>query len=112
MTASNAIAIAKPPRMRWLPLPVGIGFFALYWFTLSPGVFPGESASLLATTLGVEPNLSPDHPFWRIFFSAQRPWRGCANHTPTDRPDSCAPVAFLTALATKIRHAGHATGKA
>ncbi len=37
---------------------------AVYLFTLSPGVFPGLSASLMATYTGIEPALAPAHPLW------------------------------------------------
>ena len=36
----------------------------VYLFTLSPGVFPGASASLMATYTGLEPLVAPAHPLW------------------------------------------------
>ena len=42
-----------------------VGFAALvYLLTFSPGVFPGESASLMAVHSGLEPLIAPVHPFW------------------------------------------------
>lgn len=42
-----------------------LGLSALvYLATFSPGVFPGESASLMAIHSGLEPLISPSHPFW------------------------------------------------
>ncbi len=36
----------------------------LFWLTLSPTAFPGESATLMATRLGIEPRLAPGHTLW------------------------------------------------
>lgn len=36
----------------------------LFWLTLSPSAFPGESATLMATRLGLEPRPAPGHTLW------------------------------------------------
>ena len=42
-----------------------IGFVTVvYLLTLSTGVFPGQSASLMATFTGIEPQIAPFHPIW------------------------------------------------
>ncbi len=38
--------------------------FLVFLFTLSPGVFPGPSAALMATYTGLEPIIAPSHPIW------------------------------------------------
>jgi tetratricopeptide (TPR) repeat protein len=49
-----------------LMLMVGVGLFSLliYVLTLSSGVFPGESAWLMAIYTGLEPLEVPMHPLW------------------------------------------------
>jgi len=49
-----------------LMLMVGVGLFSLliYVLTLSTGVFPGESAWLMAIYTGLEPLEVPMHPLW------------------------------------------------
>ena len=53
---------------RKLDLVVGLGTMALaalvFFLTLSPGVFPGLSAALIATYTGIEPQIAPAHPLW------------------------------------------------
>lgn len=47
-----------------------VGFSALiYLLTFSPGVFPGESASLMAIHTGLEPLVAPSHPLWGTLVS-------------------------------------------
>ncbi|MBR0056148.1 MAG: hypothetical protein IJP66_02355, partial [Kiritimatiellae bacterium] len=42
-----------------------VGLSALvYLLTFSPGVFPGESASLMSIYSGLEPLVSPAHSIW------------------------------------------------
>ena len=52
-------------RLDWL-LALASGFvaFLAYLLTLSPGVYPGESAQLMAVCTGVEPTVAPAHPLW------------------------------------------------
>jgi hypothetical protein len=47
-------------------LMLGVGLLALivYSITLSKGIFPGESAWLVATYTGLEPLEIPAHPIW------------------------------------------------
>ena len=51
-----------------LDLVFGLGSMLLaalvFFLTLSPGVFPGLSASLIATFTGIEPQIAPAHPLW------------------------------------------------
>ena len=45
---------------------LGVAAFAalVYFLTLSPGVFPGESAELMAIHSGLEPMVAPSHTIW------------------------------------------------
>lgn len=45
-------------------LAAGALALLLFWVTLSPTAFPGESATLMATRLGIEPHLAPGHTLW------------------------------------------------
>ncbi|MFZ4395345.1 MAG: tetratricopeptide repeat protein [Kiritimatiellia bacterium] len=36
----------------------------VYLLTLSPGVYPGQSAQLMALGTGIEPMVAPSHPLW------------------------------------------------
>ena len=47
-----------------LALACGTVAFLVYLLTLSPGVYPGQSAQLMAICTGVEPLVAPVHPFW------------------------------------------------
>lgn len=52
-------------RLAKIVCPAVLLFCALiYLITFSPGVFPGESASLMAVHSGLEPLVAPTHPFW------------------------------------------------
>ena len=59
---------------RRMDLLFGLGttaFVALvYLLTLSPGVFPGQSASLMALYTGIEPMVAPIHPVWGALVGA------------------------------------------
>ena len=59
-------AISK--RDNWLDLLLavacGTAAFLVYYLTLSPGVYPGQSAQLMANCTGVEPAVAPAHPLW------------------------------------------------
>ena len=59
---------------RKLDLIFGLGVTALsavvFLLTLSRGVFPGQSASLMATYTGVEPVVAPIHPVWGAIVGA------------------------------------------
>ena len=48
----------------WLGLACGGVAFLVYLLTLSPGVYPGQSAQLMAVCIGVEPTVAPAHPLW------------------------------------------------
>lgn len=48
----------------FLMLAVGLLALVIYSLTLSKGVFPGESAWLIATYTGLEPLEIPAHPVW------------------------------------------------
>ena len=65
---SNHIDAAERAAKRKLDLIFGFGITAfaavVYLLTLSSGVFPGQSASLMATYTGVEPMVAPIHPVW------------------------------------------------
>ena len=71
---SNHIDAAERAAKRKLDVIVGLGVVAIaaivYLFTLSSGVFPGQSASLMATYTGVEPMVAPIHPVWGAIVSA------------------------------------------
>jgi len=47
-----------------LAIACGILAFLVYLATLSPGVYPGQSAQLMAIGAGVEPMVAPTHPLW------------------------------------------------
>ncbi len=40
----------------------GAAALVLFWLTLSPTAFPGDSATMTAVRLGIDPRLTPDHP--------------------------------------------------
>jgi tetratricopeptide (TPR) repeat protein len=42
----------------------GLVAFLVYLLTLSPGVYPGQSAALMAVCAGVEPLVAPAHTLW------------------------------------------------
>ncbi len=71
---SNNIEAAVPAAKRKLDVIFGFGITALvaviYLLTLSTGVFPGQSASLMATYTGVEPMVAPIHPIWGAIVGA------------------------------------------
>jgi len=52
------------------------GFVALcvYLLTLSPGVYPGQSATLMATCAGLEPVVAPNHPLWMLLAARLAEW--------------------------------------
>lgn len=47
-----------------LAVACGAVAFLVYLLTLSPGVYPGQSAQLMALGVGVEPMVAPTHPLW------------------------------------------------
>ncbi len=47
-----------------LALASGAVAFLVYLLTISPGVYPGQSAMLMATYTGIEPQVAPTHPLW------------------------------------------------
>ncbi len=47
-----------------LAVACGAVAFLVYLLTLSPGVYPGQSAQLMAICTGVEPTVAPAHPLW------------------------------------------------
>jgi tetratricopeptide (TPR) repeat protein/ABC-type cobalt transport system substrate-binding protein len=47
-----------------LAIACGVVAFLVYLLTLSPGVYPGQSAQLMAVCTGVEPAVAPAHPLW------------------------------------------------
>lgn len=52
-------------KLDWIVSLCIVGFVAvIYLLTLSKGVFPGQSASLMATFTGIEPQIAPSHPVW------------------------------------------------
>jgi MFS family permease len=71
---SNHIDAAARATKRKLDLIFGLGITALaaivYLLTLATGVFPGQSASLMATYTGVEPMVAPIHPVWGAIVGA------------------------------------------
>ncbi len=52
-------------KIDWICTAV-VGGLALlvYLLTISSGVFPGQSASLMVTYSGIEPQIAPAHPLW------------------------------------------------
>ncbi len=44
----------------------GISSFVLFWLSLSPSAFPGESAALTVSRLNIEPWFGPGFPLWRL----------------------------------------------
>ncbi len=71
---STHIDAAEKAAKRKLDMIFGLGITALaaivYLLTLSTGVFPGQSASLMATYTGVEPMVAPIHPVWGAIVGA------------------------------------------
>jgi tetratricopeptide (TPR) repeat protein len=71
---NNHTDAAERAAKRKLDVIVGLGVVAIaaivYLFTLSLGVFPGQSASLMATYTGVEPMVAPIHPVWGAIVGA------------------------------------------
>ena len=71
---SNHFDAAEKAAKRKLDVIFGLGITALvaivYLLTLSTGVFPGQSASLMATYTGVEPMVAPIHPVWGAIVGA------------------------------------------
>jgi tetratricopeptide (TPR) repeat protein len=57
-------------KVNWIDRAIGpvLGLmaFAAYWLTLSEGAFPGASATLVVTHLGLHPQLSPASPLWSL----------------------------------------------
>ena len=45
---------------------VALVAFGVYWATLSEGAFPGVSATLVVSHLGLYPQLSPASPLWSL----------------------------------------------
>lgn len=56
-TNRNRLYVVLGPLM-------GILALVLYWVTLSRGAYPGESATLMATELGLNPLATSGHPIW------------------------------------------------
>ena len=57
--------VLSPAAKNGLAAACGVAALLLFWVTLSPSAFPGESAELVATRLGIDPRLTPDHPLWQ-----------------------------------------------
>jgi len=62
-------------KIDWL-LSAGLGLLAAvaYGLTLSKGVYPGESARLMAVYSGIEPLELPLHPVWGMIVSCLSTW--------------------------------------
>ena len=71
---STHIDAADRAAKRKLDLIFGLGITVVsaivYLLTLCTGVFPGQSASLMATYTGVEPMVAPSHPVWGAIVGA------------------------------------------
>ena len=52
-----------------LAVACGTVAFLVYLLTLAPGVYPGQSAQLMAVCTGVEPMVAPAHPLWTPIIS-------------------------------------------
>ncbi len=65
---------AEHAAKRKMDIIFGLGTVAfvtlVYLLTLSPGVFPGQSASLMALYTGIEPMVAPIHPVWGTIVGA------------------------------------------
>ncbi len=63
--ADAELSLRKVNRLDFL-LALICGGVALlvYLLTLSPGVYPGQSAQLMALGTGIEPMVAPSHPLW------------------------------------------------
>ncbi len=70
----NGRTAADYAAKRKMDLAFGLGTTAfvavVYLLTLSTGVFPGQSASLIATYTGIEPMVAPIHPVWGAIVGA------------------------------------------
>ncbi len=49
---------------RLLAAVCGVVALGVYGLTLSPGVYPGQSAQLMTIGTGIEPLVAPTYPFW------------------------------------------------
>lgn len=72
---------ANPPKSvnrmdALLALAAGAVAFLVYLATLSPGIYPGQSALLLATCSGAEPLVAPTHPVWMSLSAWICGWHG------------------------------------
>ena len=64
MTEFKTISRAANRLDLRLALASGAVAFLVYLLTISPGVYPGQSAMLMATYTGIEPQIAPTHPLW------------------------------------------------
>ncbi len=74
---TGALRVGAPAQLGWAMAAVGVVLFALYLVTLSPGVYPGVSASYVSTAMGFQTWGSAAHPLWRLFVSLWLRVPGC-----------------------------------
>ncbi len=68
--AENREAYRRGGQLGWqLPLLCGTVAFVVYLLTLSPGIYPGQSAQWMALCLGIDPRVVPAHPLWTLIAS-------------------------------------------
>ena len=61
--AENREAYRRGGQLGWqLPLLCGTVAFVVYLLTLSPGIYPGQSAQWMALCLGIDPRVVPAQP--------------------------------------------------
>lgn len=67
-TPSRGPRVVGGPAPRYdvgVALLLGAATFLVYLWSIMPGAFPGEPASLVATAVGVKPSLTAQHVVWR-----------------------------------------------
>ena len=72
MNDFKEIAISKRKSDFWVSVGLGVLAAVTYGLTLSRGVFPGESARLMAAYSGVVPLELHLRPFWGKIFGVLR----------------------------------------
>lgn len=56
----------SPGSKNAVSFAAGVISFVMFWLSLSPGAFPGESAALMVSRLNIEPWFGPGFPLWRL----------------------------------------------
>ena len=64
MLESKTLPNRTEQRDLWVALACGVVAFIVYALALCQGAYPGQSAMLMATCTGIEPQIAPLHPLW------------------------------------------------